>query len=53
MSERLGPELDLDATVYAGMPSLSAYQCPVCQGIAYNPVCPYCAEADDEDAEPS
>jgi len=47
-SERLGAEFDLPPHRATSVPSGGAYQCPVCHGIAYNPVCPYCADEDDE-----
>lgn len=48
MSERLGPEFDLPPHQAVRLPSGSAYQCPDCGGIAYNPVCPYCHDDDDD-----
>lgn len=53
-SRKLDPTHDLptDHPARAWAPSSSAYQCPKCYGIAYNPVCPYCAEEEEADDHP-
>jgi hypothetical protein len=44
------PNLDIPAwhPAHGHAPSNTAHQCPRCHAIAYNPICPICAETERE-----